>query len=124
MVPCLNPVKPRSIREMIMAKERLEQGTETPACVWEVHPDGRGGFTRRKLNPKAFQRAQQAVWDKSIRATRRKLGLSQLKFAQSLGINVRTLHHWEQGTRTPTGAARVLLRVAAEHPEVVLAAAA
>jgi putative transcriptional regulator len=35
-----------------------------------------------------------------------------------------TLHHWEQGTRTPSGAARVLLRVAALHPEAVLEAAA
>jgi len=35
-----------------------------------------------------------------------------------------TLHHWEQGSRTPSGAAQVLLRVAARHPEAVLDAAA
>ena len=44
--------------------------------------------------------------------------------AEMLGISLRTLHHREQGTGTPSGAARVLLRVAALHPEVVLKAAA
>ncbi|MSU63604.1 MAG: helix-turn-helix domain-containing protein [Pedosphaera sp.] len=95
-----------------------------PSRVWKVEPDGKGGFTRRALDPKAFQRAQKADWDKSIAATRQKLGLSQTQFAELLGISVRTLHHWEQGTRTPSGAARVLLRVAAINPEVVLKAAA
>jgi putative transcriptional regulator len=89
-----------------------------------VHPDGKGGLTRRAVDPKAFQSAQRAAWEQSIPATRRKLGLSQAQFARLLGISVRTLHHWEQGTRRPTGAARVLLRVAARNPKAVLAAAA
>ena len=32
--------------------------------------------------------------------------------------------HWEQGSRTPSGAAQVLLRIAARHREAVLDAAA
>jgi putative transcriptional regulator len=116
-------VKPRNINEMIRAKEKIEQGTLTPANVWEVRPDGKGGFTRRTIDPKSFRRAQQAAWEKSIPATREKLGLTQARFARLLGISVRTLHHWEQGTRTPSGAARVLLRVASRHPEAVLEAA-
>ena len=94
-----------------------------PTRVWDVQPDGKGGFTRRAIDPKAFQRAEKAVRDKSIVATRQKLRLSQAQFAQLLGISVRTLHHWEQGTRTPSGAARVLLRIAAVNPELVLKAA-
>jgi putative transcriptional regulator len=42
------------------------------------------------------------------------------KFAELLGISVKTLHHWKQVRRKPTGAARVLLRVASRHPEVFL----
>jgi putative transcriptional regulator len=53
---------------------------------------------------------------KEIRA---KLGVSQAEFAAMLGISVRTLENWEQGHRTPKGPARVLLQVAAAHPEVV-----
>ena len=48
------------------------------------------------------------------------LRLSQNKFAELLGISVKTLHNREQGRRKPTGAARLLLRVASRHPEVVL----
>jgi len=76
------------------------------------------------MNPKAFQRLQRQSWDKGIAATRQKLGLSQGSFAKLLGISVRTLHHWEQGTRTPSGAARVLLKVAALHPEALVDTAA
>ena len=117
-------MRPRKISDMIRAKQKIETGACAPARVWEVRPDGKGGFTRRAVDPKAFQSAQRVAWDQTIPATRRKLGLSQTKFARLLGISVRTLHHWEQGTRRPTGAARVLLRVAAQHPEAVLAAAA
>ena len=117
-------MKKRAIEDMLRAKEQIGRGQATPARVWEIKPNGKGAFTRRLLDPKAFRRAQKADWDRSIAATRQKLGLSQSKFAGLLGISVRTLHHWEQGTRTPSGAARVLLRVAARQPELVLEAAA
>ena len=45
--------------------------------------------------------------------------LSQGQFAALLGISVATLQNWEQGRRMPKGAARVLLQVAAKHPETV-----
>jgi putative transcriptional regulator len=54
---------------------------------------------------------------KKIRARYR---LSQNKFAAMLGISVATLQNWEQGRRAPEGPARVLLQVAARHPEVIL----
>lgn len=60
----------------------------------------------------------------SVALVRAKLQLSQSEFARMLGISVDTLQNWEQGRRQPTGAARVLLRVAAKHPEVVLEAVA
>lgn len=57
----------------------------------------------------------------SLRA-RNNLGMSQSQFANLLGISVRTLHDWEQGRRTPSGAARTLLRIAALNPDAVLTA--
>ena len=59
-----------------------------------------------------------------ITAVRAKLGLSQSKFAALLGISPSTLKNWEQGRRHPTGAAKVLLKVARRHPKIVLEAAA
>ncbi len=55
----------------------------------------------------------------SIVAARNALGLSQSKFAELLGVSKRTLQEWEQGRRTPNGAAKTLLRVVERHPEVL-----
>jgi putative transcriptional regulator len=54
------------------------------------------------------------------RKIRELYGLSQEKFARLMGISVATLRNWEQGRRTPEGPAKVLLRVAARHPEAIL----
>ncbi len=50
---------------------------------------------------------------------RTRVGLSQNDFANLLGVSKRTLQDWEQGRREPTGAARMLLKVAVRHPEVL-----
>jgi putative transcriptional regulator len=55
-----------------------------------------------------------------VAKVRGKLGLSQSKFAAVLGISADTLQNWEQGRRTPAGPAKVLLKIAAKHPEVLL----
>ena len=57
---------------------------------------------------------------RDVAALRHHFGLSQRKFASLLGISVATLQNWEQGRRQPEGPARVLLRIAAAHPEAVL----
>jgi putative transcriptional regulator len=47
-----------------------------------------------------------------------------MRIARALGISLDTLQNWEQGRRQPTGPAKVLLKVAAKHPEAVLEAVA
>ena len=47
-------------------------------------------------------------------------GLSQARFAELLGVSIRTLQDWEQGRRAPSGAARTLLMVAARNPQALL----
>lgn len=54
-----------------------------------------------------------------VRSIRERFELSQSEFAGLLGISIKTLQNWEQGRRTPHGAARVLLQVAARHPDAV-----
>lgn len=56
----------------------------------------------------------------SLSSVREKTGLSQLKFANLLGVSVRTLQEWEQGRRAPSGAARALLMIAAENPRALV----
>lgn len=50
---------------------------------------------------------------------RLRMGLSQQEFAQLLGVSARTLQDWEQGRREPTGAAKMLLKVAVKHPAML-----
>jgi len=59
------------------------------------------------------------IAEPNARAVRRRHGLSQDQFAALMGISVATLRNWEQGRRKPRGPARVLLVVAARHPEAV-----
>jgi putative transcriptional regulator len=55
-----------------------------------------------------------------VSEVRRKVGLSQSRFAALLGVSVRTLQDWEQGRRAPSGAARTLLLIAQRNPEALL----
>ena len=54
-----------------------------------------------------------------VKKIRSNYKLSQIEFAALMGISVKTLRNWEQGRRSPEGAARVLLQVAAKHPKVI-----
>jgi len=84
----------------------------------------------RKFQQDLLESVRQMRKDQAARVTnvklpaaaeaRAKVGLSQQEFARLLGVSARTLQDWEQGRREPTGAAKMLLRVAASHPEVLL----
>ncbi len=47
-------------------------------------------------------------------------GLRQLKRGEHGGVSVRTLQEWEQGRRAPSGAARILLMIAARNPRALI----
>jgi len=85
----------RSLREA----GQIKRGTMKPSRVFKIDPQN------------------------DIVKVRSKLGLSQSKFAAVLGISADTLQNWEQGRRSPTGPAKVLLKVVTKHPEVLLEAA-
>jgi len=71
------------------------------------------------LRGKALPSRAFVVDGPNIRRIRSNYRLSQGQFAALLGISVGTLRNWEQGRRTPEGPARVLLQVAAKHPQAV-----
>ena len=56
----------------------------------------------------------------AVSEIRNKVGLSQSRFAELLGVSVRTLQDWEQGRRAPSGAARTLLLIANNNPAALL----
>jgi putative transcriptional regulator len=68
---------------------------------------------RKRLEAGKFETGE------DITALRRFVGLTQERFAKALGISVGTLRNWEQGRRSPEGAAVALLRIAARHPRIL-----
>ncbi|NJK93177.1 MAG: helix-turn-helix domain-containing protein [Blastochloris sp.] len=82
-------------------------------------PDG--SVVRKKTGTESYRKKREQEWNKrQATEARSSLGLSQNDFARLMGVSVDTLQNWEQGRRKPAGAARVLLRIAAKHPEAVL----
>jgi putative transcriptional regulator len=68
--------------------------------------------------PYAMPLSEFNLADIDVAALRRKLELSQKRFAHRFGFPVATLRHWEQGTRKPRGCALALLHVIAYQPSV------
>ena len=120
----MNKERFEELADAIRRAKDIRRGDATPARVWEVTRGKDGKIQRRQLDPEQYRQQQKAEWDNTVAGTRSKLRLTQNQFAGLLGISVKTLHNWEQGRRKPTGAARVLLRVASRHPEIVLEDAA
>lgn len=112
----------RRLKDAIAEMQAIRRGERAPARTWEIVPDGKGGFIRRQVDPAKIIRAKGGAENEAV-AARTRLGLSQDTFATLLGVSAGTLRGWEQGRRQPNQAARVLLRVAAKHPEAVLEAA-
>jgi putative transcriptional regulator len=84
------------LKQSLREAEQIKRGAMKPSRVFKIDPKN------------------------DIARVRGKLGLSQSKFANVLGISADTLQNWEQGRRQPTGPAKVLLKIATRHPEVLL----
>jgi putative transcriptional regulator len=59
---------------------------------------------------------------KFARRVRRRVGMTQSDFSQRIGVSIETIRNWEQGKRSPTGAAKALLKVLDRAPELALMA--
>lgn len=64
------------------------------------------------------------VGEPDVKRIRKASGLSQARFAKLIHVEIGTLRNWEQGRRTPTGPAQVLLRAIEKDPRAVLRAIA
>jgi putative transcriptional regulator len=98
--------------EILRGERKASPQHELPALAQRVGPHRVGAVV------------EDAHGAPNVVALRARFRLSQAKFAALLGISTATLRNWEQGRRVPEGPARVLLRVAARHPDAVLSAVA
>jgi putative transcriptional regulator len=56
---------------------------------------------------------------KKIKLIREKVQLSQSVFARLLNVSAASIKQWEQGTRNPTGATKVLLDLLDKEPHLL-----
>src|SRR5262245_32359322 len=78
-----------------------------------AHAEGRKSDVRTR---------QVAVRPARIQKARKQLGLSQDQFASAFGVSASTLRKWEQGQRSPTGAAKTLMKIIEREPGAVMRA--
>ena len=93
-------------------------------------PKGRINPARLNATTEGELAAQQTSDDASAmqdaakyaRRVRQRLGLTQQELSQRIDVSLETIRNWEQGKRSPTGAAKALLRVLDRAPEAALGA--
>jgi putative transcriptional regulator len=54
-----------------------------------------------------------------VKEIRQSLKVTQLAFAQALGMSLSTIRSWEQGTKKPDGLARKVLRTLMQKPALL-----
>ena len=111
----------------ILTLVREDVADTTPANVWkkmeEIEPKAKRNIGQEILESiRQLKRGDRGRIMKvpSVTSIREKTGLSQLRFAELLGVSVPTLQDWEQGGRAPSGAARTLLVIAEKNPRALL----
>jgi putative transcriptional regulator len=97
---------------------KTKMGQELISGLVEVLADSSGVNSLRATTLEVAEPAR--PWRKEQIAELRKglYGVSQPVFASLLSVTVSTVRAWEQGQKSPSGAARRLLEVAARAPEV------
>ena len=96
---------PKTEKELLERDAQRDIGAELLQSIREMKVGRRGREYRVEFSP--------------VIEARHKMGLFQTQFASLLGVSRRTLQDWEQGRRQPSGAARTLLRIAMQRPEVL-----
>ncbi|MGH8455722.1 MAG: helix-turn-helix domain-containing protein [Stenotrophobium sp.] len=109
-------------RKRDLNAELLQAVRDMRAGRWarktEFLPRKDGKILRRISLRDGTVESEQVITDESPAAARARTGLSQTRFASVLGVSTRTLQDWEQGRRRPSGAARALLTIATQRPDV------
>lgn len=102
----IDPAQPESLTHGRIDAERVDATTEDDIAAQAAADDAL-----------SLQDA-----GKFVRRVRKRLGLSQAEFSASINVPLETIRNWEQGKRSPTGAAKALLKVLDKAPEAALAA--
>lgn len=108
-----------------MKKVRITLNSPSPSPV----PIGRADLARIDATTEEDIARQAAADDaeamqdaaRFTQRVRKRLGLSQAQLSERIDVPLETIRNWEQGKRSPTGAAKSLLKILDKAPEVALA---
>lgn len=99
-----------------MRKTRL--GQELIAGLEEAVSHARGGKKLRTASIEIPEPAKPWPKERIARLRKERFRVSQPVFASLLSVTASTIRAWEQGQKTPSGAARRLLEVAEIDPSI------
>lgn len=109
-----------------MKTVRVKINPAVPAslALGRIDPTRVDATTEKDIAMRQADGESEAMQDaaKFARRVRKRLGLSQAEFSRRIDVSLDTIRNWEQGKRSPTGAAKALLKVIDKAPEAALAA--
>ena len=108
---------------MKTVRMKIEPNTPSTQRVGRVNTSKLDATTETQIAAHAAEDDVAAMQDaaKFVRRVRRRLGFSQAEFATRIDVSLETIRNWEQGKRSPTGAAKALLKILDKAPEAALA---
>jgi putative transcriptional regulator len=103
---------------------KIDPATASLKSIGRINKAKVDSTTEAQIADQAAQGDALAMQDaaKFARRVRRRLGFSQAEFATRIDVSLETIRNWEQGKRSPTGAAKALLKILDKAPEAALAA--
>ena len=120
------PEKPIAEKSHCMKTTRIKIDPTTKSLqgIGRINKAKVDATTEAQIADHATQDEALAMQDaaKYARRVRRRLGFSQTEFAIRIDVSLETIRNWEQGKRSPTGAAKALLKILDKAPEAALAA--
>jgi putative transcriptional regulator len=112
------------LKELVRERDAVLIGAVAASRVTRLTRDAQGRAVHTELDPETSRRELAAEHAEHVAKARARLRYTEEEFADLLGTSPRTVTAWERGRRVPTGAARVLIEIAAKNPKAVLAALA
>ena len=79
----------------------------------------KSSFTKKELDQLGVIIPEISMTPEQIKKIRQKTKLSQSVFAGLLNVSLSSVRQWEQGTRVPTGATKVLLELLNKSPHIL-----
>lgn len=99
---------------------KTKMGQELIAGMEEALADVRGANKLRRTTREIAEPARAWRKEQIVELRKTLFGVSQPVFAALLSVTVSTVRAWEQGQKSPSGAARRLLEIASMAPDILM----